>query len=358
MGVFQTEIKIRGFTMKDVEKKRRPDMVIIVLIIIFFIAFLVTLINFAVIRRNINNSYNVENQTQPVQYEKHFVLINNNEKTDVWNSIYESAMIYANEHKAYVEMPINNFETEYNKYELFEMAILENVDGIIVEGDGSEKLRQLISDARDKGIPVVTIMTDAYDSKRNSFVGASSYDVGRELGNQILHTINEKARPVNNIMILLSTEDTRSSQHTMYLAIMEKISRLFGGKISVEFVDNSTSFSTDETIRDIFINMDNNADIMVCLSDEIMSSAYQAAVEYNKVGKFDIMGFASSDDVLDGVKRGIINCVMTYDRKVMGRNCVEALLEYIDNGYVSEYLMVDTTFVKGDNSTLTDNASQ
>ena len=153
------------------------------------------------------------------------------------------------------------------------------------------KLRQLISDARDKGIPVVTIMTDAYDSKRNSFVGASSYDVGRELGNQILHTINEKARPVSNIMILLSTEDTRSSQHTMYLAIMEEenIKTFWWKNISRACLHDSTSSSTDETIRDIFINMDNNADIMVCLSDDRMSSAYQAAVEYNKVGKFDIM---------------------------------------------------------------------
>ena len=49
-------------------------------------------------------------------------------------------MIYANEHKAYVEMPINNFETEYNKYELFEMAILENVDAQNwSKDDGSDK---------------------------------------------------------------------------------------------------------------------------------------------------------------------------------------------------------------------------
>ena len=60
------------------------------------------------------------------------------------------------------------------------------VDGILVESDESDEMSELIDEAVDRGIPVVTLYGDNTHSARCSFVGVGSYNLGREYGRQVL----------------------------------------------------------------------------------------------------------------------------------------------------------------------------
>ena len=148
-----------------------------------------------------------------------------------------------------------NMPDGYSKEQLMEIAILSDVDGIIVEGDDSEKLITLIAEAEENGIPVVTVMSDADKSRRKSFIGISSYDVGIEFGKQLINYLDSD-KGIENIMILLGSGDAYSSQHTMYLGILECISQYSQCVIDVKLLDNTTAFSTDEAIRDILVNLE------------------------------------------------------------------------------------------------------
>ena len=80
---------------------------------------------------------------------------------------------------------------------------------------------------------------------------------------------------------------------------------------------------------------------MVCLTAIDTRCAYQAVVDYNKVGVIDIIGYYDSELILSAIQKDIIYSTMTIDAKQMGAYCVEALNEYMQTGQVSDYFSVD-----------------
>ncbi|MCM3628917.1 substrate-binding domain-containing protein [Paenibacillus glycanilyticus] len=68
---------------------------------------------------------------------------------------------------------------------LLEKAIASKMDGIILQGIGSEQDRQLIEKANALGIPVITVDTDEPGSKRLAYVGTNNTHAGEEMGRLI-----------------------------------------------------------------------------------------------------------------------------------------------------------------------------
>lgn len=319
----------------------------IIIIFVILVAIAGTGVNFILFRTSVIDS-DIDNEEIPESYKYHFAMVVDSTSVSKWQETYDAANKYAKENNAYVEMTGANLSQNYTKEELFRVALLSGVDGIIVEGDESDRLNLLISEAYDNNIPVVTIMTDAPGSQRSSFVGIGSYNVGQELGKQIIKLSKKKKKP--NILVMMNNSDGYQEQHTMYQAIVESISSIKGINIDTWTVNNNNDFGIDEEVRDIILNLMEEPDIMVCLSDKITESAYQQVVEYNKVDSIDILGLASSDMVYEAVSKKLIDSVISFDKKKMGNYIVDALLEYKKNGYVSEYYKVDTNLVTSSNA--------
>ena len=111
-------------------------------------------------------------------YEKHYLMISGEENTLMWDSIYESASEAARDADAYVELLAPQRESTYTKADYLRIGIASKVDGIILEADGSAEEQELIQEAMDQNIPVVTVLTDDSSSARISFVGLNSYQPG------------------------------------------------------------------------------------------------------------------------------------------------------------------------------------
>ena len=78
---------------------------------------------------------------------------------------------------------------EYSVPELLRIAIDSSVDGIIVAGDDSSETTELINEAVDQDIPVVTVLSDSMSSLRQCFVGISNYSLGEEYGKQAINLL-------------------------------------------------------------------------------------------------------------------------------------------------------------------------
>jgi ribose transport system substrate-binding protein len=127
--------------------------------------------------RNINS--------EEMKYEKHYVLISKDITTTFWQSVYRSAKKEARKNHIYLEQVGSNLSEEYSLEDYLRISIASKVDGIIINPDGSKGVTKLIKEATDKGIPVITILHDESDSKRVSFVGINSYELGLVYGKQI-----------------------------------------------------------------------------------------------------------------------------------------------------------------------------
>lgn len=284
-------------------------------------------------------------------YTRHYVMITWKDDADFWERVYESALEEGKKRGVYVERLGHALSKEYDRDELLKIAVQASVDGIIVPGDEEEKTVALINDAVESGIPVVTVMQDSSGSRRQCFVGNNSYNIGQEYGRQILEILGEDPDPAK-VLVLVDESRIDTSQNLILLGIRETLVKQLGenNPVSVETapVDNTRSFSPEESIRDIFLASEEMPDILVCLNAVYTRCAFQAAVDYNKVGTVQILGYYDSDTILNAVAKNIIYSTIALDTDQMGRLCVQALDEYLETGYTNSYLAVDTRLIRAE----------
>jgi ribose transport system substrate-binding protein len=278
-------------------------------------------------------------------YKYHYALISEEADAPFWEAIYEGALNQGKELEIYVERIGSNLPSAYSLQDLIKMAIASKVDGIIIEPNGDEEITELINMADEAGIPVITVLNDEPNSKRKSFVGVNSYNQGQIYGKQILEVIDEGKK---NITVLLNSNSSVASKNMIYSSISEMVA---GRNVRVESVNVNTqsTFSSEEDIRNIIKDSQNSTEVLVCLTAADTRCAYQAVVDYNKVGVIDIIGYYDSDLILSAVQKGIIHSTMTIDAKQMGAYCVEALNEHKQTGQVSDYFSVDIYAINNDN---------
>ncbi len=279
-------------------------------------------------------------------YDAYYAFIVSDGDSSLWKSVYESAKEAAKEENIYVEMLGSNLSTNYTRKDLLEIAIASGVDGIILEADESPQITECLKEAETKGIPVVTVLGDNSQGLRKSFVGVSNYNFGREYGRQVLSIADEK---VEDVLVLMSADTEDSSQNIIFSGIQETLQEdsLRGGRaisVRASAVENKGAFDTEESIRKLFLQ-ETLPDVIICLDELSTSCVYQAVVDYNKVGQIDIIGYYDSEAILRAIERNVVRSTISIDTQEMGRCCIEAMNEYRENGYVSEYFSVGTNLI-------------
>lgn len=284
------------------------------------------------------------------EYDKYYVLIVNDTTSEFWKSVYEGAKEDGQETNVYVEMIGNNLSEKYTREELMTIATRSKVDGIIVEADESVKMTEQINEAEDLQIPVITVLSDNTAGKRQSFVGVGSYNIGREYGKQVIELCGRNNK---SVLILMSGNSDGANQNILYSGIQETVERgmPMGGnaRLAIKIVDDENTFSAEESIRDIFMNSEEQPDIIICLDELSTACVYQAVVDYNKVGSIDIIGYYDAPAILQAIERKVVCSTISIDTKQMGRLCVEALNEYYELGNVSQYFAVDVAVINSNN---------
>lgn len=111
-------------------------------------------------------------------YRYHYVMIVEDSDMPFWKDVYESTREAARENNALVELMGKSLSSTIEMESLMDMAIASRVDGIILEYTGGHKIDERINDAGKAGIPVVTVLKDASDTSRISFVGVNDYQLG------------------------------------------------------------------------------------------------------------------------------------------------------------------------------------
>lgn len=340
-----------------------------------------------------------QEETAGETYGRYYIMITQDGKSAFWQSVYQGAYERALQENVYVDWLGNDQFQDYSVEEQMEIAIASGVDGIIVTASEEEKMTALIDRADAAGIPVVTLYGDNTQSTRCSFVGVGSYNLGREYGRQALKIMRERlvgtqetrlvmmteedgvttetetaavamgalggseamlksvsvevgteARPIR-VTLLVNPFANSLDQNILYSGIQETIEQERGNmvvELSQQSVDDTNAFSVEESVRDIFMGGE-VPDILICLNELNTTCAYQAVVDYNKVGAVSILGHYVSDTILNAIDRGVIYATVDIDTAQMGAFCIDALQEYHDLGYTSQYFTTDISLITRDN---------
>lgn len=303
-------------------------------------AAIVTGITFGVMRRTF---FSFE-QTDYTPYKSHYAYISEDPDSDFWTEVYQAAREEAESNNIYLEDFHSSIKSNYSSADLLRIAKNSAVDGIVYSGENTEEVTELINECVDAGIGAVILQNDVETSKRQCFVGINYYELGQLYADQI-GKIMETDNKINSIELIVEANMSEGVSNLISMAIEDKLTEANPEgsipEIIITRIDAEDIFGVEESIRRIFISGEELSDIMVCLNSVYTQCAYQAVVDYNRVGDVQILGYFSNDDILEAVDKQIIYSTILIDTEEMGKLSIQALHEYNEMGYTNSYLPVD-----------------
>lgn len=284
------------------------------------------------------------------EYRFHYMMIGDSSEDGQWLSIYEGAHTHGLSLDAYVENFGQNLMKDYTTEELMEMAIASKPDGIMLKGTHSERLQELVDEAGENNIPVVTILRDVNSSKRKSFVSSNDYTVGQLYGSQLVRLSRTALQETGSAALKVSVLVDASGELTVPNLIYSGIKDAVGDQnsiidISAVSLGNAEDFEAEEHIRELLLNEEERPDVIIGLSAVNTLTAYQSMIDYNLVGKVTLLGTSVTEKILDGISKNIIDSTVAINEEELGKQCVTTLNDFVLNGYISEYKTVEPELV-------------
>jgi len=287
---------------------------------------------------------------EAVQYQYHIAMITENAGNPFWDEVYAGAVRTAGTYNAYVELVGDGLVEQFSIEDSVDMAVYENVDGILIQPSESEDVQQMIDKAEAHGIPVITLQRDVSASKRRGFVGTNDYFLGQEYGRRVLKIADADTKLIT-VLIPGATYDTTSQE--WFRSGLENA--LQGEQITLDFRiirDDHGLNNAEDVIHNMVEAYLPCPDIMICLDSVITQTAYQIIEGKEVSEEIAIIGSDVTEAILTGIENGVIDSTITVDAKRLGQLGVEALMTYKKYHMVSYYTEVGTQVIEQQNLAL------
>lgn len=180
-------------------------------------------------------------------------------------------------------------------------------------------------------------------------MGISDYQLGQAYGAQVANLVDDNTEKVLVLMNREQEVDKNQLYSQINSAVVEKAGQTGKIKVQAQNLMSKSQFDTEEAIRNIFQSPEGPPEILVCLDEVTTECAYQAMVDYNMVGEVNIVGYYTSDTIMEAVKKGLVPVTFSMDTAQIGTYSVEALTEYWKEGRSNSYYNVDLNFITKDN---------
>ncbi len=270
------------------------------------------------------------------EYERHYLFVSS-DRSEMMQDVFNDIYTLCDSAGTCLEWCGSGTQQKYTAAECIDISIAMGADGIIVYPDGSSGLSDAIDTALEEGIPVVTILRDLPDSGRVSYVGVSNFQMGELYGGWLLSLMKAGT---NRVCLLQESGDYENEVQLLHTRMVQAVRNGSSNDEKMELisreVDSTTDFDAEEVIRDILLNQE-APDILICRNSVQTECAIQALVDYNLVGKVQVIGYYVTDTVVSALRQDLIPVTMTIDTKALASDCVQALDEYLDLGRTSSY---------------------
>ncbi len=281
------------------------------------------------------NSLLKESTNKP---EYHFIVIAQNTDDSYWKAVKEGCLDAARVSNAAVEFNGPRFTNMDEQVKYLKMAIASRVDGIVTHVLDEEVFTPLIDEAADAGIPVITIETDAKNSKRKAFVGTNTYNLGSESGKLVLESTGEKAN-IGMIINSFTGASENVPQNLRVAGFKAALKNAPDAIIRTIQTSGTGLFSAEEVTRQILYDYP-EVDTIICTTAKDTISAAQIIVDLNKVGQVTIIGYGDTPEILRYIEKGVIYGAVAANPYEMGYQSISSLIEFKKKLMTSSY--VDT----------------
>lgn len=185
----------------------------------------------------------------------------------------------------------------------FRRAAAQNPSGILVSASDANVLAPEIDAALGKGIPVLTVDSDAANSKRLFFVGTDNYKAGTEGGKLLAKLLNEKGNVV--VFTMPEQENLKERLHG-YKDVLDTHPQM---KIT-NVVDMKGQPETAFDAAKQMIDTKAKVDAFVCLESISCPEVADVLDRTKMTGKIVVVAMDTDQRTLEWIQKGAINATI------------------------------------------------
>ncbi|MCH1626156.1 sugar-binding protein [Fredinandcohnia quinoae] len=279
-----------------------------------------------------------QNTTEKPRY--HFVLVPEELDNDYWRLVENGAKDAAKHHNVLLEYigPTQANTEEHIK--TLEMSAAAKVDGIMTQGLNEEQTTPLINRIVDKGIPVITVDTDAINSNRMSYIGTDNYYSGFIAGKALIEDTGGNA----NVAIITGRFDA-SHQQLRVQGFQDAVKDVEGIHIVTIEESNITRVKAAEAANKVLQEYPEvNAFYGTSALDGI--GIAQVVEYYNRQDEMYILAFDTIVDTIHYMEKGTIEATVVQEPYEMGYSAVKMMIDLIEGKHVPQTVHTETRIIR------------
>ncbi len=227
-----------------------------------------------------------------------FYLVAANVKLGYWQTAANGVMAAARQMGVQAEMVGPDTYDAAAERDAFRSAVAKKPAGILVSPADPAVMSPEIDAAIARGIPVVTMDSDALNSKRITFIGTNNYAAGQMGGRALLKQLSGKGKVIVYTMPGQANLDERLKG---YQDVLKGSGIEIAQTVDVKG-DPRIAF---DTTSDILAQNKIKPDGFVCL-EEAACKEVADVLDRNKVSGKSIVAMDTLPETLDWIKKGVI----------------------------------------------------
>lgn len=239
----------------------------------------------------------------PHEPNERYVLVTANVKVPYWQTAFQGLSRAASEMKVKADLVGPDTYDPQGEHNEFHSVIAQKPSGIMVSVTDANLLSPDIQQALSAGIPVVTIDSDAPNSKRLFFVGTDNYNAGVLGGNLTAKLLNGKGNVV--IFTIPSQNNLVDRQHGYETAFAAHPGIKVTQVVDIKG-DPTVAFDTAKKI----VDSKQKVDAFVCLEAIACPEVGEVVNRENMGGKVTIVAMDTDQRTLNWIQKGVISATV------------------------------------------------
>ena len=232
-----------------------------------------------------------------------YILVADNTKIPYWQLASQGLARAAAEMKVHQDVQGPDGHDPQGEHDAFKRAVAMKPSGILVSATDASILTPDINAALDQNIPVITIDSDAPESKRLFFVGTDNYNAGLIGGHMTAKLLNGKGNVViftipsqSNLKDRLQGYQSAFADHTD-IKVMQVVD--MNGNSDVAF---------DSTKK--LLDSKSKVDAFICLEAIACPAVADVVNRANMAGKVTVIAMDTDPLTVDWINKGVISATI------------------------------------------------
>ncbi len=261
-----------------------------------------------------------------------------------WNKVKAGAQQASGENNVEMIWKGPPKETQVNRQrQIVETQITRGVDAIVLAASDKKALDAAVQDAKEQGIPVVTIDSGVSSDTPISFVATDNVEGGKKAAHKLAELIGEKGKV--GLIPFVEGSATSMARENGFKEGLKAYPEV--ELVATEYSNSQTEVALDKTQNMLTTHPDLNGIFAANLPGAV--GAGRVLERQDRAGEIKLVGFDAGDQELQMLKKGIIQALIVQNPYQMGYKGVTMAVRHLNGESVPKRVDTGVTVVTKEN---------